>query len=81
MRYIFTCIAVLVAINIFAAQEPRTTCPKTRACKVDRDCRIYAFKHNCHAQCQAAVLTLGSQQSESCSLQCLCLKKVKLENA
>lgn len=81
MKFFLTTIVLLVTFNAFATQEPRTSCPKTRVCKVDRDCRIYAFKHNCHAQCQAAVIELAGQTSEPCPLQCLCLKKVKLENA
>ena len=58
----------LLGLNCIAA-SPKG-CPQTRACNEDKNCKIYGFKHNCHAQCEQRHLS----SSQLCPLQCLCPK-------
>jgi hypothetical protein len=81
MKLVLSFVLFGLSLQAFAIDEARTSCPKTRSCKADRDCRTYAFKHNCHAQCRSVSLQIPGGKSEQCSQQCLCLKKIKLENA
>ena len=81
MKLLISALLLGYSIQALALDEPRTNCPKTRPCKVDKDCRIYAFKHNCHAQCQTISLKFPDNKQQECSAQCLCIKTIKLTNA
>lgn len=62
----------LLGFSCFAS-SPKG-CPQTRACKEDKNCKIYGFKHNCHAQCEQRTLQFPDKTSIQCPLQCLCPK-------
>jgi hypothetical protein len=49
-------------------------CPSTRACSDDANCKIYAFKHNCHGVCTQRQMKDMAQNIISCPAQCLCEK-------
>jgi hypothetical protein len=47
-------------------------CPQTRACQEEKECKIYAFKHNCHGICQKRELKYPDGHGVQCPAQCVC---------
>lgn len=67
---------------ISGAMANDNVCSRTRACHEDKNCKIYAFKHNCHGICQSKTITDDVGKSIQCPMQCACLKvKVQEKNA
>ena len=62
----------VIGLNCFAL-VPKG-CPQTRTCVDDKNCKIYAFKHNCHGQCEQRTLNFPDGHALQCPSQCLCEK-------
>lgn len=72
MRFGFIICLCLVGLSSFAS-TPKG-CPQTRSCVDDKNCTIYASKHNCHGQCEQRTINLPDGNLLQCPSQCLCAK-------
>jgi hypothetical protein len=67
----------IIFISIFMpalAFSADNSCSKTRSCEEDKNCKIYAFKHNCHGICQSKTIVDNTGNNVQCPMQCACLK-------
>ena len=62
----------IVCANLYAG-VPKG-CPYTRACTEDKNCKLYALKHNCIGTCVEKKMQDYANNEFTCPAQCLCQK-------
>jgi hypothetical protein len=70
MKFVTVILGIMVGTTVMAS-VPKG-CPYTRACTEDANCKIYAFKHNCHGVCTQRKLKDMAANIIDCPAQCLC---------
>jgi hypothetical protein len=70
-------LGLVISSNIFAA-VPKG-CPYTRACSEDKNCKLYALKHNCVGICVEKKMQDMAKNVVNCPAQCLCQKLEELK--
>ncbi len=80
MRFILVGIGLFALSSSIIASVPKG-CPSTRSCVENKNCTIYAFKHNCHGICQSANIKDIAGQDITCPMQCACQKVPVSKNA
>jgi hypothetical protein len=80
MRFLYLSFGLIAFSSAVFASVPKG-CPSTRSCVENKNCSIYAFKHNCHGICQSANIKNIAGQDITCPMQCGCQKVPTTKNA
>lgn len=66
-------VVLLFSFTVLAHAGVPKGCPSTRPCTEDKQCKLYAMKHNCQSICTSQEIKNAVGELIKCPSQCLCV--------